>query len=283
MAIVGHTLKRLDRIAMQVIGLCRFSYPALGGFQVEHDDIEARIRYLYQSKRLEERFRLFETVTLPGLRAQTDQEFILAIVIGDSLPARHRDRLHDLAATLPQARILSRPPGLHRPVMKDILHSLRGDRAQPCLQFRQDDDDAVAVDFVENLRAATEDCAGLILRHNTVAIDFNRGYIAEFGAGGIAAHEEVRSLNVAALGMYVSPGCNLTIMNFAHHKMARFMPVVSYTDTPMWVRSHNGFNDSRNERQSKTPVAPLTTQQQAEFASRFEIHDAEVRRAFGQG
>ncbi|MEX0310749.1 MAG: glycosyltransferase, partial [Tateyamaria sp.] len=30
---------------MQIIGLCRFSYPAVGGFQVEHDTVDARIAY----------------------------------------------------------------------------------------------------------------------------------------------------------------------------------------------------------------------------------------------
>ncbi|MCP3879258.1 MAG: hypothetical protein GY701_12850, partial [Sulfitobacter sp.] len=50
---------------MQVLGLCRFSYPALGGFQVGHDSTADRIAYLYDPARLEERFRLFETVALP--------------------------------------------------------------------------------------------------------------------------------------------------------------------------------------------------------------------------
>jgi hypothetical protein len=50
---------------MQVIGLCRFSYPAIGGFQVEHETIEDRIAYLYADARIEERFRLMEAVALP--------------------------------------------------------------------------------------------------------------------------------------------------------------------------------------------------------------------------
>jgi len=54
---------------MQAIGLCRFSYPAIGGFQVEHDTTEAGIDYLYGRDRMEERFRLFETVLIPSLKA----------------------------------------------------------------------------------------------------------------------------------------------------------------------------------------------------------------------
>ena len=38
--------------SMQVIGLCRFSYPALGGFQVVHETIEERIAYLYSDARI---------------------------------------------------------------------------------------------------------------------------------------------------------------------------------------------------------------------------------------
>ena len=71
---------------MQAIGLCRFSYPALGGFQVEHETIEERIAFLYQYERLEERFRLFEAIALPCLRAQTDPDWGLVIIIGDQFP-----------------------------------------------------------------------------------------------------------------------------------------------------------------------------------------------------
>ena len=53
---------------MQVIGICRFSWPGIGGFQVEHETLEQRIAFLYAPERMEERFRTFETVTLPPLR-----------------------------------------------------------------------------------------------------------------------------------------------------------------------------------------------------------------------
>ena len=49
---------------MQVIGLCRFSYPAIGGFQVEHADPAARSAYLYAPARMEERFRTFSKETI---------------------------------------------------------------------------------------------------------------------------------------------------------------------------------------------------------------------------
>lgn len=265
---------------MQVIGLCRFSYPAIGGFQVEHDSIEERIKFLYQEDRLEERFRLMETVALPCLREQTDQDFELIIVIGDSLPQIHRDRLHDLTAGIPQIRIVSEPPRRQREVMKELLQSARKDPSKPCLQFRHDDDDAISLDFVERLREAVNDCPGLIRDNHTVAFDYNRGYVAEVGADGIAATDMFRPLYVASLGMYIGGGSRLTIMNFAHEKINRFMPVVSYTDQPMWLRTHNGYNDSRQKKVKPVPVEPLTPEQEEEFEIRFAVRATEIRRAF---
>jgi len=266
--------------SMQVIGLCRFSYPALGGFQVVHETIEERIAYLYSDARMEERFRLFEAVTLPCLRRQSDPEFDMLVVIGDSLPRHHRDRLHDLTADLPQVRIHAEPPRRHRDVMKDLLNGARKDRDQPCLQFRLDDDDAVAAEFVERLRETARDCATLLEKTPMAAIDFNRGYIAEFGADGIRATATVNPYATAALGMYAAGGTRRTIMNFAHHKIHHHMPTVTFSDVPMWVRSHNGYNDSRQSGAKPVEVAPLTAQQEQEFATIFGIRTDSVRAIF---
>lgn len=265
---------------MQVIGLCRFSYPAIGGFQVEHDSIDERIAFLYAEERLEERFRLMECIALPCLKAQSDPDFDLIIVIGDSLPERHVNRLRDLTADMPQVRIHREPPRKQREVMKEILNNARRDPSQPCLQFRHDDDDAVSLDFIERLRGAVADCPGLIARHRTVGFDFNKGYVAEVGANGIAASAIYRPFYVASLGMYVRGNCPLTIMNFAHEKIPQFMPTVSFADEAMFVRTHNGFNDSRQKPVKPVPVTALTPEQEAEFCYRFGIDADQVRRVF---
>ncbi|KIC24486.1 putative rhamnosyl transferase [Leisingera sp. ANG-M6] len=266
---------------MQVIGLCRFSYPAIGGFQVEHETMAERIAYLYSDARMEERFRLFETVALPSLRAQSDPGFDLIIVTGDSLPRQHSDRLRDLTSDMPQVQIVAQPPRRHREVMKELLNSARKDPHQPCLQFRFDDDDAVAGEFIERLRETAADCAPLLAKTDTAAIDFNRGYIAEFSADGIAASEPaVRPYFTAALAMYAAGGCRKTIMNFAHNRIHHHMPTVTVTDVPMWVRSHNRFNDSRQDRAKPVEVTRLTPKQEREFATVFGIRADRVRAAF---
>lgn len=267
---------------MQAIGLCRFSYPAIGGFQVEHDSIEDRIAYLYGEARLNERFALFEAVALPCLRAQSDPDFHLIIVIGDQFPKHYAARLEALVADMPQVIVHQEPPRNQREVMKEILNEARLSPDEPCLQFRYDDDDAVAVDFIARLRAATRDAAGLLKKHKTVAFDWSKGFIAEFSAEGISASESYGPLNVAALGMYVKGGCDLTIMNYNHTRLPRFMPTLSYPTSAMFVRSHNGFNDARQKRVAEVPVAPLDADQEALFRDRFAIDVDTVKRVFSR-
>lgn len=267
---------------MQVIGLCRFSYPAIGGFQTLHETVEARRRHLYNPERLEERFHLFEACALPGLRAQTDPDFQFIIVIGTCLPPAAKSRLQDLTAGMKQVKIVTREPARHRPVMKEILNAARLNADQPCLQFRHDDDDAVSVDFVELFRDAARVNERLIRRNRTVAIDFNQGFLARFGSDGIEAAQVHRTLLGVGLGMHVRGGCDLTIMNFAHHKIGNFMPIISYHEPPVWVRSLNRFNDSPNTRGSRSVLTPLTPDLAKTFSTRFAIDQDTVRRIYSE-
>lgn len=267
---------------MQVLGLCRFSYPAIGGFQVEHESIEDRIAFLYHEHRIEERFRLFETVALPCLRGQTDDDFKLIVVIGEAMPSAYRDRLHDLTSDIPQIDIQAHPPRPQREVMKEVLNAARTHPDDPCLQFRFDDDDAFALHFIERLRKAEVDTRQLTQQYRSAAIDFCNGYVAQIGRDGISANHVYEHYFVAALAMRVKGGDPLTIMNFAHTRLPRFMPTITFSDEPMFVRTHSAFNDSRqNARRTKeVAVAPITADEELEFLTRFGINADHIRAAF---
>lgn len=265
---------------MQAIGLCRFSYPALGGFQIEHDTIEERIAFLYGQERLEERFRLFEHMALPCMKAQSNEDWEMVVVIGDSLPKRHADRLRDLVGDIGQISVQVHEPRPQREIMKEILNKARIDASKPCLQFRYDDDDAVAVDFIARLREAANDCAGLNRRHSAVAYDWTSGFAAQCDAQGMRACEMQYKQYVAALGMHIRGGSQLTIMNFAHTKLDQFMPVVSFPEPAMWVESHNGFNDSAARQRGEIDFLPLGDAAEALFKARFAIDVERLRSAF---
>ncbi|MEB8387337.1 putative rhamnosyl transferase [Rhodobacteraceae bacterium KMM 6894] len=268
----------MDASKMQVIGLCRFSYPALGGFQVEHDTPRDRAAFLYDPVRMDERFATFAALTLPALRAQTDPDFTLAIVVGDEMPEPLLARLLDLVEHMPQAVIIPRPPGRHREVMRDVINTVRDDRPLPSLQFRMDDDDAVAVNFVQRLREAASHLAPFLTKHRYVGLDFNQGHIARIGPRGIYAKPCIETLWTPALGMAVAPGASRGIMNFSHVKLARVMPVVTLPGEDMYIRGHNEFNDSRQKDGIKPVRLPLLeAQDEAQFRLTYNIDADDVR------
>ncbi|KMK68164.1 putative rhamnosyl transferase [Puniceibacterium sp. IMCC21224] len=267
---------------MQVIGFCRFSYPAEGGFQVEHASLEERIAYLYAPARMQERLRHFEAICLPGLRAQTDPDFSFVILVGDSLPTVYLDALTALVADVPQARIVARPPGPHRQVCAEVINAQRYDLSAPCLQFRHDDDDAVAVTFVARLREAAQDCAALLAQHRLVGFDWNRGWVARPDPQGLRAERNVTPYWGVAQAMAVRGGTRQTIMNFGHQKINLFMPTVTFTHEDMFVRGHNDHNDSR-QKKHVTPIDLPRLDAAGETLMRdtFAIDADQVRRIFG--
>ena len=266
---------------MQVIGLCRFSYPGEGGFHKSHDSLDDQIAYLYAPERLEERFRTFECFTLPSLRAQTDPEFTFLIVIGESLPREHRDRLEALVADLPQAVIQAHAPGPHRDVMRKAINSVRQTTGTPSLQFRLDDDDAVAVTYVEKLRHAAAHVAGLLQDHRHFAIDFTRGHAARPGPKGLATAPIEDPYWTAGLAMMFRPDVPLTIMNFHRRRLLHKMPALIFPEEEMMLRGVNGFNDSDNaEDAPKLRLKKLGMRGEDKFRRLYNIDADHVRRVF---
>lgn len=250
---------------MQVIGICRFSYPAVGGFQVEHETIEDRMAYLYAPERMNARFTLFEAFTLPCLRAQTDPDFIFVIVVGDSLPDTYLERLKHLIADIPQIKLQKHASGPHRSVMKNAIDAVRVSSKEPCLQFRLDDDDAFAVSFIETLRAKAALARPLLREVRSIALDFNQGYIARPTAKGIEAAPVTAAYWSPALALMISSRADTSVMNFSHHKLWQRMPTVTFPGTDMMLRGMNDFNDSRQKPAAKPAKMTLLTPKQEDY------------------
>jgi hypothetical protein len=267
---------------MKVIGLCRFSFPALGGFQVEHRSRIERLKYLFNPARMEERFRHFETICLPSIRAQTDPDFQFLILVGRALPAPYRERLKDLIADVPQAIIISRTAGPHREVCQRVINGQR-DLDQPCLQFRHDDDDAIAVNFVETLRQAARDCAPLLEQHKLVGFDWNRGYIARPGPKGIFGEVQNTPYWGVAMATAVKANVRMSIMNFGHRHLNQHMPTVTFNNPVMYLRGHNDYNDSRQKDHIPDQPMPLLDRDgEADLKRLFNIDADHVRQVFSR-
>lgn len=262
---------------MRVLGICRFSYPALGGFKRMHDSVAAREAYLYDPARMETRFRHFEALTLPSITAQTDPDFTFLIVTGESLPAAHRQRLEDLTASVPQITIVAKPPMKHRLAMQIAIKEELGRDEVESVQFRLDDDDAVAVDFVANLRWFARQTARMRKRWKTMAVEFNSGYSVRLSAGGIAAEAVQAPFWACGLAVLFRPGNRKTVMNYAHHKLHHVMPTLIHPAQRMFLRATHDDNDSDAHTGAPTP---LTAEERGLFRERFNVDEDHVKRLF---
>ncbi|WP_037228481.1 putative rhamnosyl transferase [Roseobacter sp. GAI101] len=266
---------------MKTLGLCRFSYAGEGGFKVGHDDFAGLERFLYDPARMEERFRLFEAITLPGVARQTDPDFTFLIVTGTGFQPHYLARLQALTAQIPQCVIRQYPPGPHRRVMSKAIRAWRGANDTPCLQFRLDDDDAMAVTFVEKFKQTAYDLAPIRARHPSVAVDFNQGYVYTAGAEGVKLWPYHYPYSAIALGMIVGAGSDDTIMNHGHQNLWKTMPTMTFTGEDMMMRGHNDFNDSRLKgKKNVFDYKAMTDEQAAHIHDTFGIDDARVRAIF---
>lgn len=264
---------------MRVIGICRFSYPALGGFKRMHSSIEAREAYLYAPERMELRFRHFECLTLPSIAAQQHSDFTFLILIGESLPRIHRDRLHDLVSPVPQIKIMQSPPMKHRQAMQQAIKTELGDDKTESIQFRLDDDDAVGLQFTRSLRWFVKHTATMRKNWRSMAIEYNRGYSVNLSREGILAEEVHSPFWACGLAVLFRPGDPDTVMNFAHHKLHQAMPTLIHPTPRMYLRSKHEDNDS-GAKYKPGPMNPLTDAERAFFKTQFNVDEEKVRAIF---
>lgn len=264
---------------MRVLGICRFSYPAVGGFKRMHDSVAERESYLYAPERMELRFRHFEALTLPSIKAQKDPDFTFLVMIGESLPQPHRDRLRDITADIPQVRIVAKAPMKHRLAMQLAIKEELGEDSEDSIQFRLDDDDAVGINFVRSLRWSARHTERMRTRWKNMALEYSNGYSVQLSAEGIAAEEVQSQLWACGLAVLFRAGDRRTVMNFAHHKLHTQMPTLINPHPHMYLRAKHDDNDSAAA--FKTGVlAPIDAKTASYFKSRFNVDEAEVKRLF---
>jgi len=242
---------------VQILGICRFSYPCYGGFRRQHDTIQDRIDFLYGEERLEERFRYFETFTLPGLRLQTDEDFKFIVLTGDQLPKAYDERLKDMLATLPQARLCQYEPMNHREACLRAMKEHIDPKGGVTGQFRLDDDDGVSYRFVERFREAFEDGQPIMRRDHKFAVDFNQGYTVCIEEDGIRACAQNRQYWTPALGVYLRPHVDKTVIHFRHDIIWKTMTTLTYTGEDMFVRGLNSTNGTPFKKKDFEEMVPI--------------------------
>lgn len=249
-------LDPFDEPRIQVLGLCRFSVPSLGAFQKKHDTIEERRAMLYAPGRLAQRFVWFEHVTLPAIRQQTDPDFTFVVLLGEDFPQPWHDRMKALVADIPQVRLAYAPPDDHRAICARAVRDHVDPTADLVAEFRLDDDDAVAIDFVARVREEAPALLHHFVRAGRVAIDFSRGLVLADGAEGPVLTPRRALYWTPALAVLTKVDAEERILDFPHHKIWTAMPTLTLPDDVMFVRGAHASNDSRIAAEAPASALP---------------------------
>ena len=230
---------------IQFKGLVRFSYLSKDGFKVSKNGLGAVEAMLYDPARLARRFDLFERFALQSLAHQTDKEFQCGILIGDSFPTDARNRLEDLLVGHNWAKIITLPPLMHYQSTLKAFDQLDTDQdATHCATFRLDDDDAMHIETIAKTRALAEGLLNLRSSKKPFVVGFNRGYFLNLEDPFTL--EEVTEKTPLGIGLSVIAPAHQRINVFRrnHRLVAQFFDCYTDVNTPMFVRTIHGENDS---------------------------------------
>ena len=234
---------------VQIAGLVRFSYPCVGGFQKKGVQV-------YAARRMEERFKYFEALCLHSLCAQTDKDFSIGVLIGADMPAKYRERLEKLLLKLPQAQLITLSPLPYAEAIRIAFKKLFIRGAPFHLSFRLDDDDAVATDFIANVRAKLPQLFTLSGGLDPVGLSFLKGLTL---IGAKPDRQLVASVDARPLGLglcvMVPQSRQVNALMYQHQNLHMHMPVIMDPYPLMNLRAFHLSNDSEIKLPAGHPVA----------------------------
>ena len=258
----------------QIIGVCRFSYLGEGGFQTQNQDFEKAARILYDVPRMLRRFTYFENICLPSLAAQTDRDFFLVVLIGDTMPFRWRKRLKGLMEQYPFLEVCTlEAAGPLNSTRRAFRRAWNG-TATYITGFRIDDDDAVACDYIARTREISDQLLtlGWADAQTPAAICFHRGIywdMARPEEEQFWDFSEKEPLGLAS-AMITTPEGMTNIYRWNHRKLASQVRCWIDPNDYMFVRTLHGHNDSGRSIAPDARVLPAW-QHKKLFRERFGL------------
>ncbi len=222
---------------VKIYGLCRFSYFGRSDTGKSIATLEDAHEKLWNPERMAVRFHLFENITLPSIRNQTDQNFQFVIVASNEMPDKYHARLNSAVEGMDNIRIERTSANNINAALKHVMIEASNDRKDTSVHFRLDDDDAVSDGYIERLREVS---AGQ--PHHTM-ITFPKGVLG-FTDRGMGRHREFQK-NAIAIGLALikPPGATRTPLAIQHRAYAKDNPV--FTD-PTFTAYHYTRHTTNN-------------------------------------
>jgi len=210
-------------------------------------ELTERIEMILNEDRLKSRFDYFENVCLPALDAQTDTNFNVVLRCSDLLPQKWKDRLFELVINRKNIytaflSVSERPVPFEKALLREKLLSEESDTI---ITARLDDDDALAVDYIEKLRRY------LHPQFKNHGITFASGfYMGTYGSGDNKRFKLVptRKVNGSAGLAYVSdrrvPVHYILSFAVVHLLLDTATPVIVDSKKPMFILTAHETNDT---------------------------------------
>jgi hypothetical protein len=231
----------------QIVGVCRFSYPATAGFRLSDQGPEAVLETLYDPERMARRFAYFEAICLPSLAAQTDPDFTFVVLIGDAMPIRWRRRLKALRASHPFLRLCAvEPVGPLQATRRAFRMGARED-VPFVTGFRLDDDDAMACDYVERLRAVSDRFLdlGWADAETPVALGYQSGLYWALDQDGQPLYRFTEARLLGQGSAMITPfDHTMNIYRWNHARLPAHVRCWTDPAPDMFLRTLHGGNDS---------------------------------------
>lgn len=229
----------------QIIGVMRFSYPAKEGFSVSQmppEDLEA---HLYDPERLKTRFSYLETITLPSLAGQSDMDFTLVILAGATMPQRFKSRLRRLEEVYPFVKCVFFPRMGALGAAKRAFRRGIAEGSTHVTGFRVDDDDALAIDYIEKTRSISDRVIAGGLADRPYIVAFSKGVYWDMNNGAQPFHEfrEAQPLGLAC-AMITTSEVETCVYRYNHRRLACYVPTYMDPDDFMFLRTLHLHNDS---------------------------------------
>lgn len=224
---------------MRIAGYCRFSWFGISdtGRAIQTEADAARL--LYDPARLATRMHLFEHLTAPSLRQQSDPDFDFVVLTSPELPAPWLARLRAVAATVPQMRVLVTAEREIGRVMKPLIREATEGGTKRAVSFRLDDDDALSWNYVATLRRVAA-----ALEPGTL-ITFPSGIFAFSSKGQARFGPWFKEYHAYGLARVNGPGFLRDPFDMQHRQEYRYRPSFMEPRFCSYIATAHDHNNTR--------------------------------------
>lgn len=250
----------ISRFRNRIVGLIRFSYPALSGFQRTTGDGPTVESALMVRERLERRFAFFEGFALPSLIAQSDGGFETLVLTGTALPKWALDRLTDSLSALDGARVVQLGPMHHYPATQRAFAAHVDDRATHLTSFRLDDDDALDIHHIARLRRLSDGMLQAVNPDLPFCVGHNRGLFLDLSTRVPEWAEVTEKLPLGiGLAMTATVASGENIFRRNHRLLPQFFTTLTEAESHAFIRTVHPGNDSEAKPSGVAAMLPDET------------------------